>query len=140
MNIARELSTMSYARRLKVGCVIVRDGRILSTGWNGMPSGFPNDCEIEHDDGTLETRPEVMHAEENALLKVAESTESSRGGTMYTTHSPCIHCARMINSAGIDRLVFDEPYRKNAGSTFLEKYTIQVDQISDHQTQESYVR
>lgn len=115
MDIAQLCSEMSYAKRLKVGCVIVKDGRIISMGWNGMPKGMLNECE----DSNGKTLPECMHAEENAILKLAKDGESSVGAVMFSTHSPCTNCARMIHGSGIRMLVYNENYRQRSGIDLL---------------------
>jgi len=129
-------SELSKARRKKVGCLIVKDGTIISDGYNGMPSGFENNCEIEIESTSmlasrayeLVTKQEVLHAESNAITKLAKSTQSSEGSTMYTTASPCLECAKLIIQSGIKRLVFYELYRDNKGIKLLEKAGIIVDQ------------
>tara|TARA_S200002703_G_C3596180_1_gene183136 strand:- start:36 stop:479 length:444 start_codon:yes stop_codon:yes gene_type:complete len=130
--IAQETAQLSYAKRLKVGCVIVRDNRILSIGYNGTPSGWSNECEFVIDTGTniyYETKPEVLHAEANALMKLARSTESSEGATLFQTHAPCLNCAKMIYQAGITTLYFIEDFRIDEGVKFLKKSGINVCQV-----------
>src|ERR1700739_1211050 len=106
MDIARRTAAMSRAQRLQVGCIAVKDNRIISFGWNGTPAGWVNECEIEHinqetGEITLKTKPEVLHAEANCLMKLAASPESSIGAEIFLTHSPCIECAKLIYQAGI---------------------------------------
>lgn len=141
MDIAERVSQMSYAQRLKVGCVIVKENTILSYGWNGMPTGWDNCCEyeipeeIDIDSRTvtpshLATRPEVLHAESNAILKVARSTESSNGATLFCTHAPCIECAKLIYQAGITTVYYKEHYRDDAGIRFLQQGDVNVHQYT----------
>lgn len=115
MRMANEVAQLSYAERYKVGCLIVKDGQIISMGYNGMPSGdaFGNVC--EHDG---QTRAEVLHAESNALMKLAKTTFSSNGATLYTTLSPCFECSKLIIQAGIKKVVYYELYRKNPQDSF----------------------
>ena len=138
MDVAQLTSTLSYATRLQVGAVIVKGHKILATGYNGMPAGWDNNCEDEigHvlDDANnivetrLKTKQEVLHAESNALMKVASSTESSENSTMFCTHAPCIHCAKLIYQSGIDSLYYRNTYRDTAGLEFLEKSGVSVTQ------------
>lgn len=116
----------STARKLHVGALIVKDRSIISDGYNGTPSGFDNNCEDEQEDGTLITKPEVLHAEANAITKLARSTQSSEGATIYITDSPCLQCAKLIIQAGIKRVVFDRPYRNTEGIGLLEKAGVEV--------------
>ena len=120
MDIAYRVAEMSHAKRRKVGCVIVKDERIISMGWNGMPTGMPNLCE---DYDTLRavstTKKEVLHAEANALMKLAKYGSSSNGATLYTTTSPCFECAKMIYQSGIKKLVYSEFYKDQQPLTFL---------------------
>lgn len=127
MDIATRVAGMSYALRARVGAVIVKDGRIISMGWNGMPSGWENDCEYETFfegnrqllDRKLVTREEVLHAETNAIAKLARDGQSSQDATMYLTLAPCMECAKLIHQSGIKRLVYLDDYRKTAGLDFL---------------------
>lgn len=137
IDTARNISKMSYARRLQVGAVLVKSDRILSYGWNGMPIGWDNDCEEAVIEAPLRyppvkpvlvTRPEVLHAESNCLMKVARSTESSEDATMYITHSPCMDCAKLIHQAGIIRVVYVDLYRSQNGIDFLKKCGVKVEQ------------
>lgn len=136
LDMAISWSGLSKARRKKVGCLIVKNGTIISDGYNGMPSGFDNNCEVQVDAHhmlasrayVLTTKQEVLHAESNAITKLAKSTQSSEGSTMYTTASPCIECAKLIIQSGIDRLVFKELYRDDKGIKLLQKAGIVVDQ------------
>ena len=131
MDIAERISQMSHAKRLQVGSVIVKENTILSYGWNGMPTGWPNTCEVVQEDGSLKTRPEVLHAETNAIAKVAQSTESSQGATLFCTHAPCIDCAKLIYQAGITTVYYKETYRDESGLRFLIQGGINVIQHSD---------
>ena len=172
MAMAKEWSKMSYAERKKVGCLIVKDGQIISDGYNGTPSGFNNDCEEilytcdDHDCASkddsvsahsfislkddlthfkdeeweldkdkekffkLKTKPEVLHAESNALMKLARSTNSSEGATIYCTYSPCFDCAKLIIQAGIKRVVYDEVYRCKEGLDLLKKAKVEIYKIN----------
>lgn len=125
MEIAEVVSRMSYAKRLQVGCVIVKDDRIISMGWNGMPSGFDNECE----DHNSETRPEVLHAESNAIAKLARSPESGEGAIAFITHQPCMGCAKLLYQSGIKKVYFARGYRSCEGVQFLEKCNIEVEKI-----------
>lgn len=138
MDVAQLTSTLSYATRLQVGAVIVKGHKILATGYNKMPAGWDNNCEDEigHvlDDANnivetrLKTKQEVLHAEMNCLMKVASSTESSENSTMFCTHAPCIHCAKLIYQSGIGSLYYRNTYRDTAGLEFLEKSGVSVTQ------------
>ena len=135
MSVADLTSNLSYARRLQVGAVIVKGNKILGTGYNGMPSGWDNNCEdeiiIECDEKfikTLKTKPEVLHAESNALMKVAASTESSQGSVLFCTHAPCIDCAKLIYQSGVDTVYYRNQYRDDSGIEFLKKSGVNVTQ------------
>lgn len=117
MRMAQEWSKLSHCTRKKVGALIVREGMIISDGYNGTPSGFSNDCEDEQ--GL--THWYVLHAEANAIMKVARSTNNARSATLYLTHSPCKDCSKLILQAGIKRLVYLDPYKDTAGLDLLEK-------------------
>ena len=112
----------SYCTRRKVGALIVKDKMIISDGYNGTPAGFENVCELE--DGT--TKPYVLHAEANAITKIARSGNSSEGATIYVTTSPCIECAKLIIQSGIKRVVYSEKYRSEDGIALLERANIEV--------------
>jgi len=134
MDTAKRFAELSYARRLHVGTIVVKNDRIISIGYNGMPAGWDNDCEdqIYADDGfhiTLTTKPEVLHAERNALDKLARGSEGGDGADMFITHSPCLECAKSILGAGIKRVWFGEQYRDDSGLTFLKKSGIIVEQV-----------
>jgi dCMP deaminase len=125
--IAEETAKLSSAIKLQVGCVIVKDNRILSVGYNGTPSGWDNCCE---EDG--KTKPEVLHAEANALMKLCSSTESSLSATLFVTHTPCIECAKLIYQAGISQVYYINEYNatKGCGKEFLEKAGIRCQIVS----------
>lgn len=125
LRMARIWSENSYCKRRQVGALIVKDKSIISDGYNGTPSGFENLCEDEND----RTKPYVLHAEANAITKVAKSGNSSDGATLYVTASPCIECAKLIIQAGIVRVVYSEMYRCCDGIELLEKAGIKVDLI-----------
>ena len=112
----------SYCKRRKVGAIIVKDKMIISDGYNGTPSGFENICEDENNT----TKPYVLHAEANAITKVAKSNNSSNGATLYVTTSPCMECSKLIIQAGIKRVVFDEKYRIIDGLEVLERAGIEL--------------
>jgi len=110
LKMAEDLSTLSHAKRRKVGCLIVKDTQIIAEGYNGTPRGFDNSCEfIDHLD-EMYTKPEVLHAESNAITKLARSTNSSQGSTLYVTCSPCFDCAKLIIQSGIERVVYRHMY------------------------------
>ena len=115
----------SYCRRRQVGAIIVKDKMIISDGFNGTPSGFENVCEDENDT----TKPYALHAEANAITKVARSSNSSDGATLYVTTSPCIECSKLIIQAGIKRVVFNELYRMHDGINLLKRAGVECVQI-----------
>ena len=127
LRIAAEWSKLSYCKRKQVGAIIVRDRMIISDGYNGTPSGFENCC--EDDDGL--TQWYVLHAEANAILKVAKSTQTCENSTLYITLSPCKECSKLIHQSGIKRVVYQNGYRDTSGIEFLEKAGILVEQIKD---------
>lgn len=145
MKVAETYAELSSARRLHVGAIIVKDDRIISIGYNGMPSGWENDCEYRHylksddlpdpweyleEDGTrytLKTKPEVLHAETNAIAKLAKNGESSNGATMFITHAPCIDCAKLVYQSGINSVFYRNSYRNEDGVHFLEKCGVKVE-------------
>lgn len=161
MGIANLTSKLSYAKRLQVGAVIVKGNQIIGTGYNGMPTGWENNCEDKvWDKGAggwlspeefeaqypfeeyhpeaervvrygLKTKPEVLHAESNAIAKVARSTESSEGATLFCTHAPCIDCAKLIYQSGISTVYYREQYRDDSGLRFLSQGGINVHQFTD---------
>lgn len=117
----------SYCRRRQVGALIVKDRMIISDGYNGTPSGFENVCEDEN--GV--TKPYVLHAEANAITKVAKSGNSSEGATLYVTASPCVECSKLIIQAGIRRVVYKDSYRLTDGIELLERAGIEVEQVEE---------
>ncbi len=152
MKIAEATAELSTAVRLKVGSIIVKNNSIISYGYNGTPTGWDNNCEYReyigygHNHGEyaadyfdqrdehgkmyrLKTRPEVLHAESNAIAKVAKSNESSDGATLFCTHAPCLDCAKLIHQAGINSVYYRNAYRSTDGITFLEKSGITIQQF-----------
>jgi len=130
LKMARIWAGNSYCKRRQVGALLVKDKMVIYDGYNGTPSGFENEC--EEDDNT--TKSYVLHAEANAITKVAKSSNSSEGSTLYITTSPCIECAKLIIQAGIKRVVFVEKYRITAGLDLLERAKIElvhIEQIGD---------
>lgn len=129
LDICERISLMSFANRAKVGAILVKDDNIIAMGWNGTPKGFDNECEhnpnpsLSH---TLVTKPEVLHAESNCISKVARSTQSSLGATMYITISPCMECAKLIAQSGIVKVVYKSFYRDKKSLDFLKKCGIIV--------------
>lgn len=131
MKTAEVFAELSSARRLHVGAIIVKDNRIISIGYNGMPSGWDNNCEEvieQHEDGgqVLKTRPEVLHAETNAIAKLARSTESGSDATMFITHAPCLDCAKLVYQSGINSVYYRNSYRDETGVNFLIKAGVEV--------------
>ena len=133
MRTAETFAELSHARRLHVGAIVVKDDRIISIGYNGMPAGWDNDCEdLVHriaEEPVLKTKPEVLHAETNAIAKLARSTESGLGADIFITHAPCLDCAKLIYQSGINRVYYGENYRSDEGVKFLTKSGITVEQI-----------
>ena len=133
MDVAERFAELSSARRLHVGAIVVKDDRIISIGYNGMPSGWDNDCEDLvyriAEEPILKTKPEVLHAETNAIAKLAKSNESGLGATMFITHAPCLDCAKLIYQSGISSVLYRDAYRDTGGITFLEKSGIEVTQV-----------
>ena len=125
LRMAREWAKLSYCDRRQVGAIIVKDRMIISDGYNGTPTGFENIC--EDDQGY--TKWYVLHAEANAILKVAASTQSCKGATLYITLSPCKNCSKLIHQAGIVRVVYSIAYKDLSGVEFLQKAGIEVSQI-----------
>jgi dCMP deaminase len=159
MDWAKRSAELSHAERLHVGAVIVKDDTVISYGYNGMPAGWDNDCEDKvWDSGAggwldpdefeakypyegwhegaqrnvrygLKTKPEVLHAESNAIAKLAKSNNSGLGADLFVTHSPCLDCAKLIYQSGIRRVYFNQNYRDDAGIKFLEKSGVSVEQV-----------
>lgn len=127
LRMAQIWAENSYCKRRKVGALLVKDNMIISDGYNGTPSGFENECEDE--DGN--TKPYVLHAEANAITKVAKSTNNSAGATLYVTTSPCLECSKLIIQAGIRRVVFAELYRNTDGLDLLRRAGIEVVHIEN---------
>jgi dCMP deaminase len=131
IKMAHVWATLSKAKRKQVGCLIVKDQAIISDGYNGTPTGFSNKCEDKDYFGQLITRPEVLHAESNAITKLAKSTQSSDGATMYITAAPCVDCAKLIIQSKIKRVVYSEFYKSNAGIELIKKAGIKVEELND---------
>ena len=143
MDWAARTAQLSHATRLQVGAVIVKDDSVISYGYNGMPAGWDNNCEYEVEEfqteygvgsklvktGELKTRPEVLHAESNAIAKLAKSHNSGMGATMFITHAPCMECAKLIYQSGIGHILYRDAYRDTSGVTFLEKSGVVVEKI-----------
>ena len=152
MDWAKRCAELSHARRLHVGAVIVKDDSVISYGYNGMPAGWDNDCEntvfvldeevmgtdmislgyTQTENGNwvkLKTKPEVLHAESNAIAKLAKSSNSGVGSSIFVTHSPCMECAKLIAQSGISSVYYNENYRDDAGIRFLEKSGVEVTKV-----------
>jgi dCMP deaminase len=134
MDWARRAAQLSPARRLNVGAVIVKDDTVISYGYNGMPAGWDNNCEDElqwpnGDIQFLTTKPEVLHAESNAIAKLAKSTNSGLNADLFVTHSPCMECAKLIFQSGIRRVFYAEDYRDDSGIQFLNKSGVTVEKL-----------
>ena len=139
IRVAEIYASLSTAKRLQVGAIVVKDNRVISIGYNGMPSGWDNNCEDEighvlDDNGNivetrLKTKPEVLHAETNAIAKLARSNESGLGAVMFITHAPCLDCAKLIYQSGISNVYYRNAYRETAGVEFLLKSGVDVEQI-----------
>jgi dCMP deaminase len=127
LRMALEWGKLSHCKRKQVGALIVRDNMIISDGYNGTPSGFPNCCEDENGN----TQWYVLHAEANAILKVAKSTQSAKGATLYLTLSPCKECSKLVLQAGINRVVFMNSYKDSSGVDFLKEAGIEVQQLEN---------
>jgi dCMP deaminase len=148
MDVAERFAKLSSAKRLQVGAIVVKDDRIISIGYNGMPAGWTNDCEdrvyadawsinnnhwdYQEEDGTvynLKTKPEVIHAEANAIAKLAKGNESGDGSMMFLTHAPCIDCAKQMYAMGVKTVYYRDSYKNTDGLTFLEKCDILVSKV-----------
>lgn len=149
MKTAETFAELSHAKRLHVGAIVVKDDRIISIGYNGMPAGWDNNCEdeIPADDGeyrrqllpktnntwesyNLKTKPEVLHAETNAIAKLARSSDSGLGADIFITHAPCLDCAKLIYQSGIKRVWYGTEYRSSDGTEFLKKSGVIVEQVN----------
>jgi len=133
LSMAQTWSKLSRATRKKVGCLIVKDGAIISDGYNGTPKGFDNTCEYNPDPNLhhkLITKPEVLHAESNAITKLAKSTQSSVGATMYITISPCVECAKLIIQSEISRVVYGKLYKNKDGLNLLRQADINITKLN----------
>ena len=139
MKTARIFGDLSHAVRLKVGAIIVKDNRIISIGYNGMPSGWDNECEYKHyslgnpNDFSLKSKPEVLHAETNAIAKLARSSESGLDADLFVTHSPCLDCAKLIYQSGIRRVYYAADYRDPAGIDFLRASGVEVEKVEENE-------
>jgi dCMP deaminase len=135
MKTAETFAELSHARRLHVGAIVVKDDRIISIGYNGMPSGWDNDCEdaVQHSDDTvtLKTKPEVLHAETNAIAKLAKSNESGLDASLFVTHAPCMDCAKLIYQSGISTVYYLNSYRESTGLDFLTKSGVHVIKLEE---------
>lgn len=140
MTVAKTFAKLSHAKRLQVGAIVVKDDRIISIGYNGMPAGWDNNCEYKHyqidgwlhdDEGSynLKTKPEVLHAETNAISKLARSNEAGQDADLFCTHAPCMDCAKLIYQSGIKRVYFGEAYRDESGTRFLKNSGVEVIQV-----------
>ena len=139
MATARNYAELSQAIRLHVGAIVVKDDRIISIGYNGMPAGWDNNCEdeighvLDVDENVVEirlkTKPEVLHAESNAIAKLAKSTESGDGAVLFVTHMPCLDCAKLIFQSGICGVFYRDSYRNTDGTAFLERSGVKVTQV-----------
>ena len=134
MDVAERFAKLSSAKRLQVGAIVVKNDRIISIGYNGMPSGWTNECEnyiqLSDDTVTSKTKPEVIHAEANAIAKLARGTESGEGSTMFLTHAPCIDCAKQIYTAGVKVVYYRDSYKNTEGLTFLERCDIVICKVN----------
>lgn len=127
MDQAERFAKESYAKRLQVGALLVKDDNVISHGWNGTPSGWDNECEEDN-----VTRPEVFHAEENLILKLTKNGGvGSNGATMFVTHQPCMNCSRMIFRSGVTTVYYKHPYRDDSGVKFLDKCGVKVIQYDN---------
>ena len=136
MDTAERFGQLSSAKRLKVGAVVVKDHRIISIGYNGTPAGWDNVCEdlvqLSDDTVTTKTKDEVIHAEANAILKLAKSNEGGDGAVLFCTHAPCVDCAKLIYGSGINKVYYRNQYRDSSGLDFLNKCEVEVEQNNGH--------
>jgi dCMP deaminase len=135
MDWAERVAQLSHAIRRQVGAVIVKDDCVISYGYNGMPAGWDNNCEniVGYTKGepVLKTKPEVLHAESNAIAKLAKSINSGNGAGIFITHAPCIDCAKLIYQSGISSVYYRSSYRDTAGIEFLEKSGVKIEQVNN---------
>ena len=136
MKVAQVYAELSTAKRLQVGCVIVKDNTIIGIGYNGMPSGWDNICEtVKFKDFTgtvlMKSKPEVLHAETNAIAKVSRSSNSTDNADLFVTHAPCLECAKLIYQSGIKSVFYRDTYRSEEGIKFLQKCNVEVKQIGE---------
>lgn len=136
LDMAERFAQLSYAKRLKVGAIVVKDDRVISIGYNGTPAGWDNCCEenvLVPVDGKIQevnrTKDEVIHAEANAITKLAKSSESGDGASMFITHAPCIDCAKLIYGSGINSVYYRNSYRSEDGINFLSKSFVKVTKV-----------
>ncbi len=129
LKMAKEWAKLSYCKRKQVGAIIVKDKMIISDGYNGTPTGFENDCENQEN----HTKWYVLHAEANAILKVASSTQSCSGATLYITMSPCKECSKLIYQSGIKRLVYSVAYKDDTGLEFLKKAGVNLTHVKNYE-------
>ena len=133
IKVAGVYAELSTAERLQVGCVIVKDNTIIGIGYNGMPSGWDNVCEVSHTvfPGTkiTKSKPEVLHAETNAIAKVSRSNNSTENADLFVTHAPCLECAKLIYQSGIKSVYYRDTYRSEEGIKFLQKCNVEVTQV-----------
>jgi dCMP deaminase len=133
LQVAETYSQLSHAIRLKVGAIVTKEDRVISIGYNGTPAGWDNSCEdhtyIDDMHVELKTKPEVIHAEANAIAKLAKSSEAGKDADMYITHAPCLDCAKLIYTAGIKKVFYRHAYRSTAGIEFLNKCKVEVEQL-----------
>lgn len=131
LKAAHAYAELSHAKRLKVGAVLVREDRIISVGYNGMPSGMSNICEFKNKvTGFFQTNPQVVHAEMNAIAFAAKSTMSTEGATLVITHSPCFECSKLLIQAGIKEVYYEEQYRDSGPLGFLKSAKVKVERIT----------
>ena len=142
MKTAETFAELSHARRLHVGAIVVKDDRIISIGYNGMPAGWDNNCEDESvelisgfegaiHNTVLKTKPEVLHAETNAIAKLAKSNESGDGAVLFVTHAPCLDCAKLVYQSGLTSVFYRNDYRDDSGIMFLKKAGVTVEKINE---------
>jgi len=133
MSVAETYAALSSAKRLKVGAIVVKDNRVISIGYNGTPAGWDNNCEdwvqLAEVHFEWKTKPEVIHAEANAIAKLARTHESGLDAYMFITHAPCVECAKLIYGAGIKKIYYKHQYRDQSGIKFLNKCNIEVEQV-----------